>query len=161
MTCSCFLTKRLSGRVTSVTDESNLFGLFGQCLILRDQGSKAVEVTSLVDHVKITTGKGISTEWGLSLHVKCNDLSILFDMGPSGHFVGNAAALGIDITSVELAVLSHGHYDHGGGLRTFLTVNSKAVVYMGKGADADLNAKLLGLKRYVGLEKEIFRLYGD
>jgi 7,8-dihydropterin-6-yl-methyl-4-(beta-D-ribofuranosyl)aminobenzene 5'-phosphate synthase len=73
----------------------------------------------------------------------------------------NAANLGINIKSIELAVLSHGHCDHGGGLRSFLTANSKAVVYMGKGADADLYAKLFGFKRYVGLEKEIFRLYED
>jgi 7,8-dihydropterin-6-yl-methyl-4-(beta-D-ribofuranosyl)aminobenzene 5'-phosphate synthase len=120
-----------------------------------------MEVTSLVDHVKTTTGTGITTEWGLSLHVKCDDFSILFDTGSSGHFMDNATALGINIKSVEFAVLSHGHFDHGGGLRSFLTANSKAVVYMGKGADADLYAKLLGFKRYVGLEKEIFRLYGD
>lgn len=120
-----------------------------------------MEVTSLVDHVKTTTEKGITAEWGLSLHVKFDDFSLLFDMGSSGRFMRNAAALGIDIKSIELAVLSHGHYDHGGGLRGFLAANSKAVVYMGKGADADLYAKLFGLKRYVGLEKEIFRLYRD
>lgn len=120
-----------------------------------------MEVTSLIDHDKTRTGTGITTEWGLSLHVKCDDFSLLFDMGSSGRFMGNATALGIDIKSVELAVLSHGHYDHGGGLRGFLTANSKAVVYMGKGADADLYAKLFGFKRYVGLEKDIFRVYKD
>jgi 7,8-dihydropterin-6-yl-methyl-4-(beta-D-ribofuranosyl)aminobenzene 5'-phosphate synthase len=120
-----------------------------------------MEVTSLVDHVKTTTATGITTEWGLSFHVKCDDFSMLFDFGSSGHFMDNAVALGINIKSVELAVLSHGHYDHGGGLRSFLAANSKAVVYMGKGADADLYAKLFGLKRYIGLEKETFRLYGD
>jgi 7,8-dihydropterin-6-yl-methyl-4-(beta-D-ribofuranosyl)aminobenzene 5'-phosphate synthase len=119
-----------------------------------------MEVTSLVDHVK-TTGTGVGTEWGLSLHVKCNGFSILFDTGSSGRFLDNATALGIDIESVELAVLSHGHYDHGGGLRSFLSANSKAVVYMGKGADADFYAKLFGFKRYVGLEKEVFCLYPD
>jgi len=119
-----------------------------------------MEVTSLVDHVK-TTGTGLATEWGLSLHVKCDGFSILFDTGSSGRFLDNATALGIDIASVEFAVLSHGHYDHGGGLRSFLSANSKAVVYMGKGADSDLYAKLFGFKRYVGLEKELFRLYPD
>lgn len=79
---------------------------------------------------------------------------MLFDVGPSGHFIGNAAALGIDVSSVDLAVISHGHYDHGGGLRSFLAANSKAVVYMGRGADADLYAKLFGLRRYVGLERK-------
>jgi 7,8-dihydropterin-6-yl-methyl-4-(beta-D-ribofuranosyl)aminobenzene 5'-phosphate synthase len=120
-----------------------------------------VEVTSLIDHVRADEARRIATEWGLSFHVKCNDFSLLFDMGSSGHFLDNAAALGIDINSIELAVLSHGHYDHGGGLRTFLTRNSKAVVWMGKGADEDLYAKLFGFKRYVGLEKEILYLYDD
>jgi len=126
-----------------------------------DQGLNAMEVTSLIDHVKTTPGTGITTEWGLSLHLKCNDFSMLFDMGASGHFINNAAALGVDIHSVDLAALSHGHYDPGGGLRTFLAANSKSVVYMGKGADADLYAKLFGLKRYVGLQKEILHFYED
>jgi 7,8-dihydropterin-6-yl-methyl-4-(beta-D-ribofuranosyl)aminobenzene 5'-phosphate synthase len=119
-----------------------------------------MEVTSLIDNLK-TAGTGLVTEWGLSLHVKCDGFSIIFDTGSSGHFLDNAAALGIDMESVELVVLSHGHYDHGGGLRSFLSANSKAVVYMGKGADADLYAKLFGFKRYVGLDKEVFRLYPD
>jgi 7,8-dihydropterin-6-yl-methyl-4-(beta-D-ribofuranosyl)aminobenzene 5'-phosphate synthase len=120
-----------------------------------------MEVISLIDHVKTTPGTGITTEWGLSLHLKCDDFSMLFDMGASGHFMNNAAALGVDIHSVDLAALSHGHYDHGGGLRSFLAANSKAVVYMGKGADADLYAKLFGLKRYVGLQKEVLHFYKD
>ena len=120
-----------------------------------------MEVTSLIDHIRARGNKGIVTEWGLSLHVKCNDFSILFDMGSSGHFTDNATVLGVDIRAVELAVLSHGHYDHGGGLRGFLATNAAAVVHMGKGADADLYAKLLGFKRYVGLEKAVFHLYRD
>lgn len=120
-----------------------------------------MEITSLIDHVKTTTGTAITTEWGLSLHLKCNEFSMLFDMGSSGHFIDNAAALGIDIQSVDLAVLSHGHFDHGGGLRSFLVANSKAVVHMRRGADADLYAKLFGFKRYVGLEKEVLSVYKD
>jgi 7,8-dihydropterin-6-yl-methyl-4-(beta-D-ribofuranosyl)aminobenzene 5'-phosphate synthase len=120
-----------------------------------------MEVTSLIDHVKARAEKAITTEWGLSFHVKSNDFSILFDMGSSRHFMDNASALDVDVKSVELAVLSHGHYDHGGGLRSFLTTNSTAVVHMGKGADADLYAKLFGFKRYVGLEKDILHEYQD
>lgn len=120
-----------------------------------------MEVTSLIDHKKTTTGMRIATEWGLSLHVRGDNFSLLFDTGSSGRFVGNATALGVDIKAVEFAVLSHGHYDHGGGLRNFLVANSKAAVYMGKGADADLYAKLSGFKRFVGLDKEIFLSYRD
>jgi len=79
-----------------------------------------MEFTSLIDHVKIGPEKGITTEWGLSLHLKCDDFSMLFDMGSSGHFMDKAAALGIDIHSVDLAVLSHGHYDHGRGVAKLL-----------------------------------------
>src|SRR6266550_1111969 len=93
----------------------------------RDQRSNSMEITSLTDHVKTTTGTAITTEWGLSLHLKRNNVSMLFDMASSGHFMDNAAALAIDIYSVDLAVLSHGHYDHGGGLRNFFAANSKAV----------------------------------
>jgi 7,8-dihydropterin-6-yl-methyl-4-(beta-D-ribofuranosyl)aminobenzene 5'-phosphate synthase len=73
----------------------------------------------------------------------------------------NAVALGIDIGRVEFAVLSHGHFDHGGGLRTLLSANSDVLVYMGRGADAGLYARLFGFERFVGLEREILRLYRD
>src|SRR5256884_5082036 len=102
----------------------------------RDQRSNSMEITPPNDHVKTTPGTAITTEWGLSLPLKRNNVSMLFDMASSGHFMDNAAALAIDIYSVDLAVLSHGHCDHGGGLRNFFAANSKAVVYMGKGADA-------------------------
>src|SRR5256884_2168060 len=97
--------------------------------------SNSMEITSLTDHVKTTTGTAITTEWGLSLRLKRNNVSMLFDMASSGHFMDNAAALAIDIYSVDLAVLSHGHYDHGGGLRNLFSSNSKAVSYIGEGAD--------------------------
>ena len=45
-----------------------------------------MEVTSLIDHVKADRARRITTEWGLSLHVKCDDFSLLFDMGSLGHF---------------------------------------------------------------------------
>src|SRR6266550_4186255 len=54
----------------------------------RDQRSNSMEITSLTDHVKTTTGTAITTEWGLSLHLKRNNVSMLFDMASSGHFKG-------------------------------------------------------------------------
>jgi 7,8-dihydropterin-6-yl-methyl-4-(beta-D-ribofuranosyl)aminobenzene 5'-phosphate synthase len=41
---------------------------------------------------------------------------VLFDTGPDGRLIDNAARLGIDLASVTHIVLSHGHYDHSGGL---------------------------------------------
>ncbi len=46
--------------------------------------SNSMEITSLTDHVKTTTGTAITTEWGLSLHLKRNNVSMLFDMASSG-----------------------------------------------------------------------------
>ena len=51
---------------------------------------------------------------------------VLFDMGPDASFLDNARALGVDAASAGLAVLSHGHYDHGGGLAAFLECHERA-----------------------------------
>lgn len=68
-------------------------------------------------------------EHGLSLYVEAGGTRILFDTGRSDAFVQNAAACGVDLSQVDLAVLSHGHYDHGGGLTAFLAANDHAPVY--------------------------------
>ena len=52
----------------------------------------------------------------------------MFDTGQSELFSKNAEALGIDLGGVDIAVLSHGHYDHGGGLAKFLELNKTAPV---------------------------------
>ncbi len=70
-----------------------------------------------------------NNEHGLSLYVETNKNKLLFDMGLSGLFYENAKKMGIDIGNIDLAIISHGHYDHGGGLNTFLKNNSKAKIY--------------------------------
>ena len=69
---------------------------------------------------------------GLSLYIETRGHRILFDMGQDGRFLENAKKLGIDIAGVDLAILSHGHYDHGGGLRAFLETNSQALIHIQK-----------------------------
>lgn len=73
-------------------------------------------------------------EHGLSLLVETAGKSILFDAGASTAFADNAEKMGIDLSRVEFAVLSHGHYDHGGGLARFLEVNKQAVVWVSEHA---------------------------
>lgn len=75
-----------------------------------------MDVTSLIDHKKAKGSVEIATEWGSSFHINRDGFEVLFDAGSSGRCVDNAAILGIDIRAIKLAVLSHGHYDHGGGL---------------------------------------------
>lgn len=85
---------------------------------------------------------GFCTEHGLSLYLEACGHKILFDTGQSGAFAENAGKLGVDLSAVDLAVLSHGHYDHGGGLKTFLALNRKAPVYLSQYAfEEHLNAE--------------------
>ena len=74
------------------------------------------------------------SEHGLSLYIETMGKKILFDTGASNLFLENAEKMGVSIKDVDLAVISHGHYDHGGGLRGFFEVNDKAKVYIHKKA---------------------------
>ena len=82
-------------------------------------------------------GSGLKPEHGLSLYLEYAGKKLLLDAGASGCFADNAERLGVDLAAVELAVLSHGHYDHAGGLARFFQLNTSAPVYYRRGADGE------------------------
>lgn len=91
----------------------------------------------------------LAAEHGLSLYIETGDHKLLFDAGQSAAFADNAEKLGIDLSRVDLAVLSHGHYDHGGGLARFLQVNDTAPIWVTPHAFEDhCNAA----DKYIGLD---------
>jgi 7,8-dihydropterin-6-yl-methyl-4-(beta-D-ribofuranosyl)aminobenzene 5'-phosphate synthase len=59
---------------------------------------------------------GVGAEHGFSALVETDGGAALFDAGASDLVVSNARALGADLSAVRAVALSHGHYDHGGGL---------------------------------------------
>ncbi len=109
-----------------------------------------MKITSLVEN--ISKKENIGAEHGLSLFIETEKHNILFDMGQTDLFSENAEKLSIDLSSVDIAVLSHGHYDHGGGLSKFLTLNDKAKVYINKNAFGDYYN---GTEKYIGLDKSL------
>lgn len=72
----------------------------------------------------------LTCEHGLSIWVEVDGQQWLIDTGESDAFVQNASRLGINIAKVDNLILSHGHCDHCGGLDTFLSLNSKAKIYL-------------------------------
>ena len=87
-------------------------------------------------------------EHGLSLLIECNGLRILFDTGATGAFADNAERMGVKLSEVDVAVISHGHYDHGGGVERFLQLNNHAPVWVSSHAfDPHFNAE----GKYIGL----------
>lgn len=109
-----------------------------------------MKITALLENT--TQREDMQVEHGLSLYIETKDHKLLFDMGQTDLFARNAEALGIDLSKVDLAILSHGHYDHGGGLSAFLQLNSTASVYLQK--DAFL-PHYNGTAKYIGLDTSL------
>jgi 7,8-dihydropterin-6-yl-methyl-4-(beta-D-ribofuranosyl)aminobenzene 5'-phosphate synthase len=77
-----------------------------------------LQITTLSDN---SAGLGnFLAEWGLSILIESAGATILFDTGQSISASHNADLLGIDLGKINRIVLSHGHYDHTGGLRNIL-----------------------------------------
>ena len=77
-----------------------------------------MKITVLLENS--TPNDRLHSTHGLSLMVEANGKHVLFDMGPDGSFLENARKMGVNPAQVDFAILSHGHFDHGGGLQAFL-----------------------------------------
>jgi 7,8-dihydropterin-6-yl-methyl-4-(beta-D-ribofuranosyl)aminobenzene 5'-phosphate synthase len=103
-----------------------------------------------------TISKEYKSKHGLSMYIETSNHKILFDTGTDDSFAYNASKLGVNLEDIDIAVISHGHFDHGGGLEAFLKLNSKAKIYIGRGAFDSHLLKIFGLIKYnLGLKKEL------
>jgi 7,8-dihydropterin-6-yl-methyl-4-(beta-D-ribofuranosyl)aminobenzene 5'-phosphate synthase len=84
-------------------------------------------ITILIDNA--VSKANLIGEHGLSLWIEYEDKKILFDTGQSNLLIQNAEKLGIDLSGTDAIVLSHGHYDHTGGLQSVLELAPSAVIY--------------------------------
>ncbi len=81
-----------------------------------------------------TNKKGILTEHGISFFIEYENKKILFDSGQSEKFLQNSKTLNIDLSNLDFVFISHGHYDHAGGLKTLLENHiKKLTIHVGEG----------------------------
>lgn len=101
----------------------------------------------------------LAGEWGLSIYIEYGERKVLLDAGASGLFVKNARELGLDISAVEAAVLSHAHYDHADGMRAFFKANSRAKFWLRGSAACYKKEKGRRGYKYIGVSENIMRKY--
>ena len=123
-----------------------------------------MKIISLVEN---TTRSELKAKHGLSLYIETKKHKILFDLGPDKTLFENAVKRNIDISKVDTVIISHGHIDHGGALKSFLEVNSSAKIYVQRTAFEPHYSKTLFIKIPVGIDaaikgnKQIVLLDGD
>lgn len=100
-------------------------------------------------------------EHGLSLLIEYAGKKILLDAGQSSLFCDNAGKLGINLEEIDIAVLSHSHYDHANGFDTFLEKNTKAQLYVNHNAGEDFYADDERGQEYIGPRKGMLKQYSD
>lgn len=100
------------------------------------------------------------TEHGLSFYIETKKHKLLVDTGASDAFITNARNLSIDLGTVDTVILSHGHYDHGGGLLFFRERNKTATIYIRETAFLPYFHVSGQSERYIGLDEKISKMQG-
>ena len=86
-----------------------------------------LQITTLIENEPDDKGV-LKYEHGLSLYIEFQGKKILFDTGQTGVFLENAKALGKSLEAVDYILISHGHYDHSGGVPRLLESLEKKLV---------------------------------
>ena len=111
-----------------------------------------MRITSLVEnHSKCE----LKPRHGLSLYIETERHKLLFDIGPDATLFKNAKKKNIDLSEVDTVIISHGHMDHGGALKNFLKVNTKAKIYVQRKAFEQHYSKFLFFMANVGLDRKL------
>lgn len=116
-----------------------------------------MRIVNLVENTEGPTG--CAYEHGLSFYIETAKHRLLMDTGASDLFMENAKKLGIDLKMVDTVILSHGHYDHAGGIIPFSKINDTAKIYVHQNAFAKCYSTTRGGEpRYIGIDPEIKKL---
>jgi 7,8-dihydropterin-6-yl-methyl-4-(beta-D-ribofuranosyl)aminobenzene 5'-phosphate synthase len=104
-----------------------------------------IQITTIIDNY--APSSPLYGEHGLSILIESNEKKILMDVGQSNLFAENAKTLKLNLEEITDLVISHGHYDHTGGLQAFFDKNTTANIYI---HPAGLKNKL-NINKYIGI----------
>ena len=102
-------------------------------------------------------GNGCEAEHGLSFYIETAKHKLLVDCGATDLLLRNAERLGVDLTQVDTVILSHGHYDHAGGILPFAARNNRAAIYASERVGGAYYS-LSGGAHFIGIDPRILEL---
>lgn len=102
----------------------------------------------------------LKIEHGLAIYIEYGGRKYLLDAGSSEAFIENAKKLKVDLTKVDIGILSHGHYDHSGGYGGLFEMNPRIAVYVRDKGIEPCYIKFGLIKRYIGIPKKILKNFG-
>lgn len=90
--------------------------------------TRTIRITALVENTAL--GAGLLAEHGLAFWIELDGRHVLFDTGQGHVLAGNASRLGVPLAEAEAIVLSHGHFDHSGGLADVLGGDRPRTIFL-------------------------------
>lgn len=115
-----------------------------------------MRIVTLIENTQ--GGRACGAEHGLSFYVETAFHKLLADTGATGAFLRNAHMLGVDMGQVDTVVISHGHYDHAGGLMDFAQRNPQAEIFMRESAGEEFYHRSEKSDKYIGIDPRILGL---
>ncbi len=111
-----------------------------------------IKATVLIDNI---SQPPLLSEWGLAILIEYHGRKILLDTGKSELFAANAQLLGEDISTAELGVLSHAHYDHADGMEEFFRLNTTAPFWLREGTEENCYSGEGAERHYIGIRRGV------
>lgn len=121
--------------------------------VIYDSSFEEIKITILYDNNSASSQA--KADWGFACLIEGTEKTILFDTGADGDvLLNNIDKLGVDIKKIDLAIISHNHHDHTGGIKSILQRNPDLPVYVTSSFSKDMEEKF-GIKKLICLDKPL------